>query len=245
MNIQQQLDELQQRTDSELAKTPAQHKEDNIDKLRTAYEDAKGAAQNAPARVVSTGTAYYNLKDGPDGYKKHIKNTTDTTGKKKEMKSVFDQKIEELNLSITYYDAETTYSKNMGIVLTTLQGKNKSLIADFQKSTIPTNNRKTYYLQMEQGTIDAWITVFNFFIMSGVALLLTHEPKQWAFIGFLLVIVFFLSTIIKIVKKLPYGVSVYTEWGYDPNAKKMQFLYIIPIICLILFVFVMKYFPKT
>jgi hypothetical protein len=157
---------------------------------------------------------------------------------------VMDEKIEDISQSITYYESQQTYKANMNIVLQTLKDQNKSLIDNMQQSTVPTNNRKTYYLQMEQSTINAWVTSFNIFILSSVALLLSHQPIEWVFVGFLLTSVFILPTIVNLVKKMPYGVNVYTEWGYDPNAKKSQFLYIIPIVCVVLFIFVMKAFPQ-
>lgn len=242
MDVQAKLDSIQEQKQAVLSITPSQHKSETLSKLYSDVLDAKTKEQNAPYRVIEAEKKYYKFRDGSDGYAEHVKAiyAKESRTVREKMLDNFNKIMEEVDQSLVYYDSERTYLKNMDTVKNTLLEKNKALVEHIQDPSIPTNSRKTYYLQLEQSTIDTWIIFCNCFILISVALLARHQTPPLSIILLLLSSVFILPVLIRWFKKFPYGVNVYTEWGYDPTAKKAPFFYLIPFVTVLVYFIVYK-----
>lgn len=249
MDIQAKLDSIQEQKQSLLKLTPTQHKSKNLSKLYAEVVDARETQQNAPFRVKAAEKRYYMVRDGKDGYAKHMTEqyTKEARTVRQTMLSNHLAQLSDMNKSLTYYDSVRVYLKNISEVQLTSLHKIKELLNKIRMSEVNTNNRKSYYMEQEQKNISTWIIVCNCFIFSYTMLLLykykdqLKQPLVVGVIVFLLSMVFLLSYVVDLIVKIPTAINVYTEWGYDPTESKTQWYFYIPLGLIALW-YMVKYF---
>ena len=120
--------------------------------------------------------------------------------------------------------------------------KIKEKIGQVRKDGINTNYRKTYYAEMAEQNLSIWIVVCQCILLAFVMTIgleyrkVINNPIIWGTMLAIIVFIFSLNFIISLLVKIPTSLSVYTEWGHDPNEPKLYWLIFIPVGLLTLYV---------
>jgi hypothetical protein len=235
MGIQEQLDFIEQQKKDLLEMTPAEHKTDEIRKLFHEVENAKRVQKEAPDDVINAETKYYKARYGSQYLEKQLQTyTIEGRTVRADMVQAHEKLLSEMDQSLSYYDSQQAFLKNIGEVQLTLYTSIQKSLRKIRKSETSTNNRKTFYTEQQETRLSFWVLVCDCIIISQVGLLgleykETKEQKLiLKMVGFL-VSIFLLSTILTWLGKIPKTIQVYLGWGYDPLESKIPWFFIVPI----------------
>ena len=243
-NIQDKIKSLSIQKNASLTTTPTEHRNIKLQALYDAMIESRDNENNAPDLVEQATKKYYNYKNGPDGYDDYllIQYQKDAVTMKKTMLAKHEEQMNIMDESIRYCESQEIYLKNLSEVTSTLAKKIKELIGEVRKDSVNTNNRKTYYTELAEQQLANWTAICNCILMAFVISLayeyrnFLNQPIIWGTLLTILFFIFSLRYIISLLSKIPTSLSVYTEWGYDPNESKIFWLLFIPFILLLIYI---------
>jgi hypothetical protein len=235
MDIQEKLDSIEKQKKDLLEMTPSEHKTDEIRELYYAVENAKRVQKEAPEDVLNAETKYYKARYGSQYLEKQLQTyTIEGRTVRAEMVQAHEKLLAEMDQSLSYYDSQITFLKNITEVQLTLYTSIQKSLRKIRKSETNTNNRKTFYTEQQETRLSFWVIVCDCIILSQVGILgweykNTKEQKLiMKMVGFLASI-FLLSTLLSWLAKIPKTIQVYLGWGYDPLESKIPWFFIVPI----------------
>jgi hypothetical protein len=251
-DIQDKIKSLSIQKHSKLTMSPTEYRNIELQALYEAMIESKDNEDKAPDLVEEATKRYYTYKDGPDGYADYqlIQYNKDAATMKKSMLTKHQEQMFIMNESIHYSESQQTYLKNLSEVTATLAKKIKEQIGEVRKDSINTNNRKTYYTELAEQSLSNWTAIFNCFLVAFVLSLgyeyknVINQPIIWGTLLSILIFTFSLRYIISLLSKIPTSLSVYTEWGYDPNEPTIYWLIFIPISFILIYT-VIRFFNDT
>jgi hypothetical protein len=245
-NIQDKIKSLSIQKNASVRMTPAEYRNIELQALYDAMIESKDNEINSAELVEDSTRRYYNFKDGPDGYNDYmlIQYQKDAVEMKKTMLAKHEEQMSIMNESILYSESQEMYLKNLSDVTSTLAKKIKELIGEVRKDSVNTNNRKTYYTELAEKHLSSWTTTCNFILLAFVFSLayeyrnVINQPIIWGTLLTILIFIFSLRYIISLLSKIPTSLSIYTEWGYDPNESKIFWLLFIPFTLLLIYILI-------
>lgn len=236
-DVQDKIKSLSIQKNSKLTMSPAEYRNIELQALYEAMIESKNNENNAPDLVEEATKKYYTFKNGPDGYADYqlIKFNKDAAAIKQSMLTKHQQQMFIMDESIHYSESQEIYLKNLAEVTAALAKKIKELIGEVRKDSINTNNRKTYYTELAEQSLSNWTAIINCILVAFVLSLgyeyknVINHPIIWGTLLSILVFTFSLRYIISLLSKVPTSLSIYTEWGHDPNEPTLYWLIFIPI----------------
>ena len=213
----------------EASKTPDEVLQDRIKQSYSDMIAAKSTLASAPNNYEVAREAYLRLKNGDDGYDELV-SRRGLMETKKEAVTYAQQlrrKYEKVKRDIALYksvvsfvsDAERDYLDTIKASLKKLKEKQASV--QFNS----TSQRKTYYLNVEQETVDTWNNILSVLLVAiGIVFLKVKivDPRQfkslvwWAVVlGFWLAS-FFIPLAVSWYMHLSKPVNIYNSWA-DTN----------------------------
>lgn len=210
----------------EASKTPDQVLQDRISQSYSEMIAAKSTLASAPNNYEVAREAYLRLKEGDDGYDALV--SKHGLKKSKREAAAYMQKLnkkhEKVKRNIALYksvvgfasDAEADYLDTIKASLQKLKQKQAS--AQFNS----TSQRKTYYLNVEQETVDTWNNILSVLLVSiGIVFLKVKiiDPKQfknivlWAVVFGFWLASFFIPLIVAWYLHLSKPVNIYNSWA--------------------------------
>ena len=235
IDIQQQLDAIQKRTDEELNKTPAERNAEEVNEYYQEFLQAKTVNEHAPQKLKEAEENYYKARYG-DKYMdvQEQKYTAESRVVLEEMMEAHQVQLKKLDDKIKTYTSTATYLKNMEEVQKVWLMKTKKWVDDINRSNVTLNHRNTFYTDEEQRHLSGWILFENcilisFILVTIVFTIMNKEDIKMKVIGCtaLLCILFFTNTLLTWLRYLPKSVTFYTQWGYDPMESKIPWLLVV------------------
>jgi hypothetical protein len=236
-DVQDKIKSLSIQKNSKLTMSPAEYRNIELQALYDEIIKSRANYEKAPDLVEEATKKYYIFKNGPDGYADYqlIKYNKDATAIKQTMLTKHQKQMFDMNESIHYSESQQIYLKNLSEVTAALAKKIKELVGEVRKDSINTNNRKTYYTELAEQSLSNWTAIVNCILVAFVLSLgyeyknVMNHPIIWGTLLSILVFTFSLRYIISLLSKVPTSLSIYTEWGHDPNEPTLYWLIFIPI----------------
>jgi hypothetical protein len=235
IELQEKLDSIQERTDEELNKTPAERNADEVNEYYQDFLQAKTLNENAPQQLKEAEKRYYRARYG-DQYMdvQEQKYTAESRDVLESMMEVHQEQLQKLDEKIKTYTSKSTYLKNMEEIQKVWLLKTKKWVDDINRTSATLNFRNTFYTDQEQNQLSYWILFENcilisFVIVTIVLTFINKEEIKMKVIGCtaLLFILFFTNTLLTWLRYLPKSVTFYTQWGYDPMESKIPWLLVV------------------
>jgi hypothetical protein len=223
-NIDFKLNSISKTYDDVVNKTPSEiHKE----KLKKLYDDllsARTIEETAPQTLNEAEKKYYTFKDGSYEQRMLAKYTKEASQMNNQMRTSYNKKMNEMMQSLSYYNSQRSYSKNINMVkLSVLRDiLNKLEQIRTEVANKNTNDRKSYYVIKDQESIVAWIHFFNQSLFAFMILFVIHSYYSNAMnimtfvvVCIILVFIFYLDIIVNLIRKIPTSFNIYTSWAYE------------------------------
>jgi hypothetical protein len=247
-NLNDKLKSINKKHESAVSKTPSEIHEDT---LKALYDDllaARTTAETAPDTLNDAEKKYYTFKDGSYESRMLNKYTQEADELKQQMMRTYDQTMSETMNSLSYYNSQRSYSKNINMIKLTIL---KDIIDKLEQlrdelANKNTNNRKSYYVIKNQETVVGWLHFFNqalfaFAILIVIFYFREHEINKAMVAGvivFLVFIIYGLESFIKMIQKIPTSFNIYTSWAYDNEPDHISIAWFIGAGAIILFLLI-------
>jgi hypothetical protein len=224
--IEEQIQDWTNETMYNISKTPEEVRADKTRDLFQKYIEAKRVKQSAPSDYENARELYFRSKDGDEAYERGQQREDKKEGRKKaeHFKKRFDQKVHRARKAFAMYSAalkfaansETDFLKTMEFYMVRIKAEES--IAHFNT----TSERKTYYLNAEQDTVENWDTVLSLVIVSAGVVYLKNtiiDRKQyksvmaWAVLLFIWLSNFLLPYLVSWGFHMRKPVNIYTTWA--------------------------------
>jgi hypothetical protein len=195
--------------------------------LKNLYDDllsARTIAEIAPQTLDEAEKKYYTFKDGSYEQRMLAKYTKEASQMNIQMRTSYNKKMNEMMQSLSYYNSQRSYSKNINMVkLSVLRDiLNKLEQIRTEVANKNTNNRKSYYVIKNQESIVAWIHFFNQSLFAFMILFVIHSfysnalnIMTFVVVCIILVFIFYLDIIVNLIRKIPTSFNIYTSWAYE------------------------------
>jgi hypothetical protein len=243
-DIEDKIKALSYQKSASLTISPTEIRNIKLQALYDAMIESRDHESNAPSLVEDATRKYYTFKNGSEGYDEYqlIQYKKDAIEMKAKMLAQHEKQMKEINESTHFLKSQELYLKNLSEVTAALMKKVKEKIGQVRKDGINTNYRKTYYAEMAEQNLSIWIVVCQCILLAFVMTIgleyrkVINNPIIWGTMLAIIVFIFSLNFIISLLVKIPTSLSVYTEWGHDPNEPKLYWLIFIPVGLLTLYV---------
>ena len=248
--INSKINEIAQKREEAITETPEERHAAKLKELNTNLIQARSTYNSAPLNLQIAEKQYYTLKDGPVEYEKQQFNKYKVEAEKLkiDMISQHNSTMDSTLETLAYYNSQQMYTTNVNTIKLTLleniMKKIREIKRDYSDKTI--NNRKTHYVLEEQEFVTFWLQFVDYCIISFVIVFIIYSVREnhvtkytYLFTIAGMIIVFYLESIIKLIKSIPLSFNVYTAWGEDTEKPSNTFL-IVFIISVILFFIIYK-----
>jgi hypothetical protein len=244
------INSIAQRHQDAITQSPSEIRADKLKELNTELIAARSTYESAPFNLKTAEKNYYTLKDGPIQYEKNQLETYKKEAQqfKNELLIRHKNNIDNTFQSLSYYNSQRTYSKNINLVKLTVLKKILDQLKKIKRENVDksTNNRKTYYVLQEQESVTFWLQFVNHCILSFIIVFIVYSVKEqhittytYLFTIAGLILVFYLEPLINLIRAIPLSFNVYTAWGEDTDNPTSTF-YIVLCISIVLFFVIYK-----
>lgn len=223
-DINLKLNSIAENHDDAVNKTPNELHEETLKNLYDDLLSARTIAETAPQTLDSAEKKYYTFKDGSYEQRMLTKYTKEASQMNIQMRTSYNKKMNEMMQSLSYYNSQRSYSKNINMVkLSVLRDiLNKLEQIRTEVTNKNTNNRKSYYVIKDQESIVEWIYFFNQSLFAFMILFVIHSfysnmmnIMSIVVVCIILVFIFYLDIIVNLIRKIPTSFNIYTSWAYE------------------------------
>jgi hypothetical protein len=223
-DINLKLNSIAENHDDAVNKTPNELHEETLKNLYDDLLSARTIAETAPQTLDSAEKKYYTFKDGSYEQRMLTKYTKEASQMNIQMRTSYNKKMNEMMQSLSYYNSQRSYSKNINMVkLSVLRDiLNKLEQIRTEVTNKNTNNRKSYYVIKDQESIVEWIYFFNQSLFAFMILFMIHSfysnmmnIMSIVVVCIILVFIFYLDIIVNLIRKIPTSFNIYTSWAYE------------------------------
>ena len=243
-DINLKLNSIAENHDDAVNKTPNELHEETLKNLYDDLLSARTIAETAPQTLDEAEKKYYTFKDGSYEQRMLAKYTKEASQMNIQMRTSYNKKMNEMMQSLSYYNSQRSYSKNINMVkLSVLRDiLNKLEQIRTEVANKNTNNRKSYYVIKNQESIVAWIHFFNQSLFAFMILFVIHSfysnalnIMTFVVVCIILVFIFYLDIIVNLIRKIPTSFNIYTSWAYEQEPDHISIAWFIAAGAILLF----------
>jgi len=249
MTLAESVAAVEDRHQSDINKTPSEIREERLSELEDKLIEARTTYTYAPENLSRAEKEYYTFKDGEPAFtqsqiEKYKREGIDI---KKEMMLKHEQDMSKSLQSLSYYESQRTYIKNVNIIKLTLLNKILAKIKEIQSETAnkDTNNRKTFYMAQEQEWLTMLIQFINFALISFTIVFIIYSVREhnvtsvtYFLVIFLIFVIFYVEMIVAWVRTIPLSLNVYTSWTEEADQSTFLFW---AVVMVVMFLFTVIY----